>query len=288
MVHLPSGEEIAGFDKFEVGQAFVKQIPKGKLPMELCFDPPTESQLNLPEALDLDTDFSLDSCGEFLEAPEVAKLVSKGNDAEKCSICLCEMTSDDSLASGASGSSGDAMEVDGGSETPVFELKCGHAYHTDCLRQWFQQRKRCPQCQQDFGKVMGAQPRTGSMRWFLEDFSLPGHPEAKQTIVVQFDFPPGQDESGRQYDGRKPKGYLPCNAQGIVLLELFKLAFRRCVMFGMGTSLTYDTYRPTFNIHIKTSTRRGQAGHGYPDDSYFERAMDELRSNGVFIANLPE
>merc|ERR1719414_1235507 len=101
------------------------------------------------------------------------------------------MTSDFSLASG------EAMEVDGGtavSETPVFELTCGHAYHTDCLTQWFEQRKRCPQCQQDFGKVMGAQPRTGSMRWFLEDFSLPGHPEAKQTIVVQFDFPPGQDE----------------------------------------------------------------------------------------------
>lgn len=169
----------------------------------------------------------------------------------------------------------------------VFELQCGHNYHTDCIKHWFGQRKRCPQCQKDYGKVVGDQPRRGSMSWGLENFALAGHQDWKQTIVVCWNFPGGSDLSGRAYNARNEKGYLPCNAQGIVLLELFKLAFKRCVMFGLGTSMSLGSYRPTFNIHIKSSTNRGAAHHGYPDDSYFERSLDELRSNGICIADLP-
>merc|ERR1712204_57199 len=120
----------------------------------------------------------------------------------------------------------------------------------------------------------------------MGNYALAGHQDSKQTIAVNWNFPAGSDPSGIAYESRKPKGYLPCNAQGIILLELFKLAFMRCVMFGIGPSMTFSTYRPTFNIHIKTSTSRGAAGHGYPDDDYFERALDELRSNSVFIADL--
>ena len=36
----------------------------------------------------------------------------------------------------------------------VFRLRCGHAYHMTCLRTWFQQKTRCPSCQQEFGKVV--------------------------------------------------------------------------------------------------------------------------------------
>ena len=71
----------------------------------------------------------------------------------------------------------------------VFALDCEHVYHTACLRQWFNQRKRCPQCQKEFGRVIGVGPRTGTLEWFLDPSSLPGHEDSKQMIVIQFDFP---------------------------------------------------------------------------------------------------
>jgi deltex-like protein len=134
--------------------------------------------------------------------------------------------------------------------------------------------------------VIGDQPRQGIFEWRIEPFSLPGH-SATETIVIEFNFPPGLDEAGRRYDGRKPKGYLPGNVQGAILLELFKVAFRRRVMFGLGQSMTTSAYRPTFNIHIKTSTHRGTTGHGYPDDDYLQRSLEELRDNGITMADLP-
>jgi len=169
----------------------------------------------------------------------------------------------------------------------VFQLGCGHAFHKHCIAQWFGNKKKCPECQRLFAKVIGAGPREGTMSWFLEDWALHGHPDSLQTLVVHFEFPSAQDESGRKYSGRKPKCYLPANLQGVVLLELFKVALRRRVMFGLGDSATTNVYRPTFNVHIKTSSRGGQVHHGYPDDSYFQRALGELRDNGVILSDLP-
>jgi len=194
-------------------------------------------------------------------------------------------------AAGASSSGYSAMELDddspgGGGAGNVFELKCGHAFHKECLEQWFLQRKRCPACNKDFGKVFGTQPDNGRLQWSLEGYALPGHPDSQETILIEFAFPPGVDGDGNRYQGRQPQGYLPHNAQGIILLELFKIAFRRRVMFGLGRSMTYDSYRPTFNVHIKTSTRRGVTGHGYPDPDYFQRALEELRGNCITIADL--
>ena len=40
---------------------------------------------------------------------------------------------------------------------PVFQLQCGHVYHTDCLKKWFEQRASCPVCLKKFGKVVSWQ-----------------------------------------------------------------------------------------------------------------------------------
>lgn len=53
---------------------------------------------------------------------------------EKCSICLEEFNSEDTLIS----------------------LHCGHMYHNNCLRQWFTEKNTCPQCR--------AVPRISSSR----------------------------------------------------------------------------------------------------------------------------
>eukprot|EP00439_Symbiodinium_sp_Y106_P067788 s985_g11.t1 len=57
-------------------------------------------------------------------------------------------------------------------------------------------------------------------------------------------------------------------------------------MFGMGESMTFSSYRPTFNIHIKTSSSGGETKHGYPDETYFHRSLGELKANGVSLTDL--
>jgi len=247
-----------------------------------------EGIVKLPDSLDLDTSFDIYSAGRHLTDQEVADY-SSCSASDSCSICLSDLVPPEGNDVDMTGAAGNACGSNAGcrATNPVFQLSCGHAYHSTCIKHWFDQKKVCPQCNQNFGKVIGVQPRVGSLRWYTEAFSLPGHPDAEETIVIEFHFPSGVDESGQAYDGRKPKGYLPGNAQGILLLELFKVAFRRRVMFGLGESMTFGHRRPTFNIHIKTSTNRGSAGHGYPDGAYFKRALEELQANGVTIADLP-
>eukprot|EP00435_Cladocopium_sp_Y103_P012342 s2524_g3.t1 len=133
---------------------------------------------------------------------------------------------------------------------------------------------------------VGTQPRTGSFQWHVDHtVQLPGHMGARGAIMILFEFPPGTDDAGRPYPGRREKGFLPNNCQGIIQLELFKVAFRRRVMFALSTSLTTGRFKPTFNIHIKTKSRGGAAQHGYPDNDYFQRSLDELK-NVILLTHL--
>jgi len=273
---LPSGQTIERLSEFELGLAgtfyqptcHIRRRKVAWVPLQMVFPHPTPGVVALPEELDED-----DGCGGIarygrpLEEDEVKELATCSNNFEStCPICLDEVTGEDGC--------------------PAFQLRCKHVYHQECIEHWFNNKKRCPKCQQDFGKVIGHQPRMGSMNWHFVDESLPGHEDAKETIVVHFIFPKGFDEHGREYQGRSNKCFLPADNEGFVLLELFKVAFRRRVMYGLGQSLSRNIYRPTFNIHIKTNRKRGVEGHGYPDPSYFARALEELRANGVTVADL--
>eukprot|EP00931_Biecheleriopsis_adriatica_P073181 TRINITY_DN47520_c0_g1_i1.p1 TRINITY_DN47520_c0_g1~~TRINITY_DN47520_c0_g1_i1.p1 ORF type:complete len:545 (+),score=93.15 TRINITY_DN47520_c0_g1_i1:32-1666(+) len=239
--------------------------------LELKLPLPEDGEVRLPAELDEDQTVDIHSIASYISDQEILDLSARGGQYSECAICLCAMEP-----------SGKAPASTG----PVLQLRCGHAYHTECLQRWFAEKRRCPRCNQEFGKQVGKQPRNASLSWHRESFSLAGHEKAAHTIVIQFRFPSGVDDEGKPYEGRNPKGYLPGNAQGVLLLELFKVAFRRRVMFGLGTSMTFNSYRPTFNIHIKTSTHGGATKHGYPDPDYFQRSLDELKSNGVTLADL--
>lgn len=287
-VQLPSGDIVDGFLKLEEDVAGCWNKASGTrtwLPIELHVPMPTAGSVRLPDELDLDTAFTLSSHGSHLSAQEIADLAPTNGTECECSICRCDLKTDESGDSTATNPNDNAAT---NADHCVFRLHCGHVYHRPCLEQWFATKRRCPECQKDFGKVTGDQPRIGLLEWHTEPFSLPGHPRSKETLVIEFSFPPGTSDSGVPYDGRRPKCYLPGNVQGAILLELFKVAFRRRVMFGLGHSMTLGTYRPTFNVHIKTSTHRGTTGHGYPDDDYFQRCLEELKTNGVTMADLPD
>ena len=104
-------------------------------------------------------------------------------------------------------------------------------------------------------------------------------------IVVHFHFPSGTSQ-GQPYNRRTENAYLPNNLQGRFLLEMFKVAFRRKVMFGLGIRLTLQTFAPTFNVHIKTRADGGRERHGFPDIDYFTRTMDELLGNKVLASDV--
>jgi len=302
-VKLPSGHVVEGLAELESGGAHLED-GEDNLILVLEAPMPAPGGLSLPDALDSDDGIQLASCGRVATPAELADLPlapTSGDPRPECSICRCGMEPEGKASEGPGPSKVRRTEPEVGAPPPevggqaedeadasdgAFRLSCGHVFHGSCLESWFAHKRKCPECQQSFGRTFGDQPVNGQMRWRTEGFRLPGV-EAVATIVIEFSFPPGQDKAGKDYEGRRESGYLPMNAEGVVLLELYKVAFRRCVMFGLGESMTSGTYRPTYNIHIKTNSRREGAAHGFPDAKYFSRSLDELRANGVTLADLP-
>jgi len=274
---LPSGRVVENLSCLEAQLAgcfihtkslFRQRSKASRAPLRMRLPDVEAGRVTLPSELEVeDAGFDVNSCGQLLDKEDLEELVATDSSATQCPICLADV---DEAGEG-------------------LELHCGHLYHADCIAQWFKSKKRCPQCQRDYGKVIGEQPDCGVMTWSTESECLPGHQDDDTTsgmIVLYFHFPAGVDANGRQYGKRSTRAYLPLNVQGIILLELFKVAFRRRVMYGLGHSLTNGAYRPTFNIHLKTSRRGGTESHGYPDTDYFSRALEELRANGVTLADV--
>lgn len=311
-VLLPDGSVVEHFQSLECGSAILRSrdgSQKCKLEVKVDVNIAPGS-LTLPDDLESeDQRVNLSSVGKFLSEQEQSQLKDQSNE---CIICSENVVSK-SVAKAShvpswaapSAPSFQAHRIDEDGdvvmdnpsnpvsshpavEGPVFQLQCGHVYHTDCLKKWFEQRASCPVCLKKFGKVVGTQPRTGTFQWQRDpNIQLQGNINATGAIVIQFKFPPGKDDDGRPYPGRTEDGYLPCNCQGIIQLELFKVAFRRRVMFGLGTSMATGRFKPTFNIHIKTKPGGGAPRHGYPDPDYFRRSLDELKNAGVSVADLP-
>lgn len=117
------------------------------------------------------------------------------------------------------------------------------------------------------------------MTWHPSSTALCGYSNFG-SIVITFAFPEGKDEDGIGFAGRSETAYLPDNPEGRQTLNLFAVAFKRRIMFGIGNSMSGGR-RPTFNIHLKTKMVGGQAAHGYPDPGYINRTLSELALNGV-------
>lgn len=238
--------------------------------VRLCPPSCRSGQITLPDELDDVAEERLEPqfCGKLLDRHDVKEAGAGAHD--ECAICCSSLSEDD-----------------GGDEQTCCQLECTHIFHQSCISQWFKERPECPTCKRHFGKIIGSQPRVGSMTYKVlpPGENLPGH-DSCGIIVMQFRFPPGKDDQGIDFAERKERGFLPDDAQGRVVLALMRLAFRRRVLFGLGESMTLGIRRATFNVHLKTSRTGGSARHGYPDSEYFGRVLAELRSNGVILEHL--
>ncbi|KAH7984869.1 hypothetical protein HPB49_025670 [Dermacentor silvarum] len=147
---------------------------------------------------------------------------------------------------------------------------------------------QCPVCKAIYGVKQGNQP-SGIMNFQVLPFTLPGY-EGCDTIQITYHIPSGvqgpeHPRPGTPYTARGfPRhGYLPNNDQGRQALKLLVEAWERRLIFTIGQSTTtgeQDTV--TWNvIHLKTECGSNDTGDGFPDPSYLDNLLAELRAHGV-------
>uniref|UniRef100_H2YYG5 E3 ubiquitin-protein ligase n=1 Tax=Ciona savignyi TaxID=51511 RepID=H2YYG5_CIOSA len=202
---------------------------------------------------------------------------------EDCVVCLSPL-------SGASGfqTSGNMLS---GQPSVVIELTtCKHIFHSECLLASMTSGNSftCPCCKEIYGIKTGNQP-PGMMTSTVIRASLPGECYTCDTIQITYDIRSGiqtQDHPnpGSRYSchGFPRIAYLPNDKEGKKVLKLLQIAWDRKLIFTVGDSVTSgakDTV--TWNeIHHKTSMRNYH-GHGYPDPSYIDNVLSELKAQGV-------
>ncbi|KAK3597773.1 hypothetical protein CHS0354_006131 [Potamilus streckersoni] len=166
--------------------------------------------------------------------------------------------------------------------------KCSHSFCTLCIDQHFKNTPHCPVCFTVYGIKTGNQPKDGYMDAKVnQKIQLPGY-EGHGAIVLYYSFFDGiQTEEhpnpGRPYFGTNRTAYLPNTSEGQKVLRLLKEAFKRRLVFTVGSSRTTgcDNVVTWNDIHHKTNTCGGTEEFGYPDSTYLRRVQEELAAHGV-------
>lgn len=170
--------------------------------------------------------------------------------------------------------------------------KCkGHYFHQSCVHGWMETKRYCPVCKASYGIRTGIMP-AGTFNSRVIDNPCAGF-EKYPTIVINWSIPGGTQTKihpnpGIRYRGAHRTGYLPFTKKGKLVFKLLKLAFERRLMFTVGFSITRgcDNVVIWNEIHAKTSMSGGAYYHGYPDEKYLDRSIEELKSKGVTIEDL--
>lgn len=171
-------------------------------------------------------------------------------------------------------------------------LACGHVFCTDCIEQQFKYKPSCPQCGQIHGVVTGTQP-DGRMKITSKKYSLPGY-SGTNTIEIEYMIYSGTQgkehpNPGRYFEGITRTAFLPETKKGKMVLKLLDIAFKRKLVFTIGTSTTTGkTGVVTWNdIHHKTNPKPNTQ-FGYPDDTYLDRVLEELAAKGITEKDLQD
>ncbi|XP_063197847.1 probable E3 ubiquitin-protein ligase DTX2 isoform X3 [Chroicocephalus ridibundus] len=211
----------------------------------------------------------------------------KGSPAdEDCIICMEKLSSPSGY--------GDACE--GGTikpETVGRLTNCQHSFHMLCMLAMYSNGNKdgslqCPSCKTIYGEKTGIQPK-GKMEVSTFPQSLPGHKDCG-TIQIVYHISrgiqgPEHPNPGMPYTARGfPRYcYLPDNEKGRKVLELLRVAWKRRLIFTVGTSSTTgESNTVVWNeIHHKTEMDTNLSGHGYPDPNYLDNVLAELAAQGV-------
>ncbi|XP_026564316.1 probable E3 ubiquitin-protein ligase DTX2 isoform X2 [Pseudonaja textilis] len=171
--------------------------------------------------------------------------------------------------------------------------KCAHTFHLLCVLSMYTSGNKdgslqCPSCKTIYGEKTGTQP-SGRMDVHKLPESLPGHENygsIKITYYINRGIQgPEHPSPGLPYTARGfPRYcYLPDSEKGQKVLELLKVAWRRRLIFTVGTSSTTGENNTVVwnEIHHKTEMTSNVSGHGYPDPNYLDNVLAELAAQGV-------
>ncbi|XP_017598534.1 probable E3 ubiquitin-protein ligase DTX2 isoform X2 [Corvus cornix cornix] len=205
---------------------------------------------------------------------------------EDCMICMEKLSS----SSGYS----DSCQSSTIRPEAVGRLRnCQHSFHMLCVLAMYSNGNKdgslqCPSCKTIYGEKTGTQPK-GKMEVSTFPQSLPGHKDCG-TIRIVYHISrgiqgPEHPNPGMPYTARGfPRYcYLPDNEKGRKVLELLKVAWKRRLIFTVGTSnTTGESNTVVWNeIHHKTEMDSNLSGHGYPDPNYLDNVLAELAAQGV-------
>ncbi|EAS04646.2 deltex-like protein (macronuclear) [Tetrahymena thermophila SB210] len=169
-------------------------------------------------------------------------------------------------------------------EDPINLVHCeSHYFHKSCLQMMIQSTYiKCPVCSKIYGVMIGDQP-PGTMSIYLDKYtSCDGYPDIS-TIVIEMRLNSTQ-KNGNHVPSTSRIGYLPNTEEARKILEMFKIAFKRRLLYTIGKSVTTGKdNRIIWNgVHFKTNTYGGSAQFGYPDPTYFQRVTQELSLKGIY------
>ncbi|KAM9370666.1 putative E3 ubiquitin-protein ligase DTX2 [Phaethornis superciliosus] len=207
-------------------------------------------------------------------------------DNEDCMICMEKLSSPSGYSDMYKSSTVKAESISR-------LTKCQHSFHKLCVLAMYSNGNKdgslqCPCCKTIYGEKTGTQPK-GKMEVSTSPQSLPGHRDCG-TIQIVYHISSGiqgpeHPNPGMPYTARGfPRCcYLPDNEKGRKVLELLRVAWRRRLIFTVGTSITTgETNTVVWNeIHHKTEKDTNLSGHGYPDPSYLDNVLAELSAQGV-------
>jgi len=209
---------------------------------------------------------TLKACKELTQWQDIDPDTQTGD----CPICLCGLDED------------------------IVQLaKCnGHCFHKACIVHCYNASGylKCPICSYVYGVRKGKQPQGTMVVDHLshQECPLAGYPDI-DTIRIIYNFPDGTQgpehpNPGQSYTGTSRTAYLPNNTEGLEVLRLLRISFfERKLTFTIGTSVTTGTPNCVIwnGVHHKTATSGGATNFGYPDETYFDRVKEELKSLGV-------
>merc|ERR1711892_1403916 len=192
--------------------------------------------------------------------------------SETCSICCEPLPNDDSVS----------LSI------------CGHKFHSPCIQQLLSHQTekhhiQCPNCQTIHGIKTGNQPLEVKMMSRKHNAQVPGYSDCGM-IVIHYSMGDGVQEDIHPNPGKPfyAKGFprtafLPDNQKGNHVFQPLTKAFRRRLIFTVGSSLSRgEEDCVTWNgIHHKTQIQDNRNGHGYPDLGYLDRVIQELKEKGV-------